>query len=268
MLRIMESSKSNTPKPKPSESLTEVLPTRRIAFAKQLDLLRSYAAVAASGKPVGNQEVADVVGMSPQTTSLANGFFLACGLIVRGEGGFMPAPEVVKFQRAHQWTPDTAAHEIAPILERTWFAQALKPHLALGPITDSKAMAILGSATNATQHRAAELRLLVEYLEASGLIQREDGHVRAPSPDHSPEPSAAATQPDSPTPEPPTPTMRGGGLPLLIQGLLEQLPQDGHWTRARAKKWLQMAEMTFEIVYELGPDKDDSGSSPEGGEGS
>lgn len=253
----MEASKADQPKPKAEESLTEVLPTKRIAFPKQLDLLRSYAAVAASGRPVGNQEVADVVGMSPQTTSLANGFFQACGLIERGDGGFVPASEVVKFQRAYQWNPETAAQEIAPVLERTWFAQALQPHLALGEINDGKAMAILGAAANATKHRAAELRLLIDYLDASGLIVRQDGQIRAQSSEQKRDSSKPESRPDTPVPADSAPTLRGGGLPLLIQGLLEQLPQDGRWTRAQAKKWLQMAEMTFEIVYDLGPDGED-----------
>jgi hypothetical protein len=42
-----------------------------------------------------------------------------------------------------------------------------------------------------------------------------------------------------------------GALPLLIQGLLEQLPKDGRWTHARADQWLKMARMSFEIVYEM-----------------
>lgn len=239
----------------PATNLTEVLPTRRIAFGKQLDILRTYAAIGSSGQTVGNQELADVVGLSPQTTSLANGFLLACGLISRADRGYVPAPEVVRFQRAYQWSPDTAAHELAPILENTWFAQALQPHLALGPITDAKATKILGQLANATKHRAAELRLLMDYLEATGLIERHDGNIRAASPENSNVPKVEPSSASTPTPRPEPVPMRGGGLPLLVQGLLEQLPQDRTWTRAKADKWLQMAKMTFEVVYDLGPDE-------------
>lgn len=247
----METSAADQTSTQGAESLSEVLPTRRIAFPKQLDLLRSYAAAGASGQAVGNQDVADLVGMSPQTTSLANGFFLASGLINRAERGVTPAPEVVRFQRAYQWSPETAAHELAPLLDRTWFAQALQPHLALGPISDAKAMKILGSACGATKHRSAELRLLVDYLDASGLISRKDGQITAASPDESPQPAAAP--PTAPPPTDTTPPKRGGGLPLLIQGLLEQLPSDRAWTRAQARNWLRMAAMAFDVVYDLGP---------------
>jgi hypothetical protein len=37
---------------------------------------------------------------------------------------------------------------------------------------------------------------------------------------------------------------------------LQQLPTDGRWTRPQAKKWLELAEMTFELVYDLDPDDD------------
>ncbi len=259
----MESSAQDQTKAPSSETLTEVLPTRRIAFARQLDLLRAYAASGASGGAVGNQEVADLVGMSPQTTSLANGFFLACGLIARAERGVTPAPEVVRFQRAYQWNPETAAHELAPLLDRTWFAQALQPPLALGPITDAKAMAILGSAAGATKHRSAELRLLIDYLDASGLIARSDGHIRATSP--SDVLRDAPGELPATVPTDPTPSKRPGGLPLLIQGLLEQLPHDRRWTRAQAQRWLKLAEMTFDVVYDLDPDESNSRRDPGGG---
>lgn len=251
----------------PAAELTEVLPTRRIAFPKQLDILRTYAAIGGSGQAVGNQELASVVGMSPQTTSLANGFLLACALIRRAERGYVPTPEVVRFQRAYQWSPDTAAHELAPVLENTWFAQALQPHLALGPISDGKAMAILGQIANATKHRAPELRLLIDYLDAAGLVQRHDGSIRAASPS-----STEAPKGDQPPPAfAPAPAlraepgpMRKGDLPLLIQGLLEQLPPGQQWSRQKADRWLQMAKMTFEVVYDLGPEDGASQASARG----
>jgi hypothetical protein len=263
----MESPLPDETKAPSADSLTEVLPTRRIAFGKQLDLLRAYAAAGAGGGPVGNQEVAELVGMSPQTTSLANGFFIACGLITRAERGFAPAPEVVRFQRAYQWSPETAAHELAPVIDRSWFAQALQPPLALGRITDAKAMAILGSASNATKHRSAELRLLIDYLEASGLIVRTDGHMRAASPDDKHDSEAPGQPPTSTAQTAPQPDIpraqRGGALPLLIQGLLEQLPQDHRWTRVQARQWLKLAELTFDLVYDLDPDGGDSAPGPE-----
>lgn len=255
----MESSttgRTQQSQPKPSaESLLEVLPTRRIAFPKQLDLLRAYAALGASGGTVSNQDVAELVGMSQQTTSLANGFFLANGLIARADRGVTPAPEVVQFQRAYQWSPEMAAHELAPILERTWFAQALQPPMALGPISDAKAMAILGSASGATKNRSAELRLLIDYLEAAGLVVRADGYLRVASPDEPKPVVVAPTAVSAPVSHDTTPARRTGSLPLLIQGLLEQLPQDRQWTRAQAQQWLRLAEMTFDVVYDLGPDE-------------
>ena len=127
-------------------------------------------------------------------------------------------------------------------------------------------MAILGQIANATKHRAPELRLLIDYLEAAGLVQHYDGSIRVGSPDRTDVP--ANEQPSSPAPLPRAESapMRGGGLPLLVQGLLEQLPSDRTWTRTRADKWLQMAKMTFEVVYDLGPDDGPQRPSAEGGQ--
>src|SRR5437868_6553439 len=83
---------------------TEALPSRRVAFTKQLDILRAYGALGATGQPVAIQQVADVVGLSTHTVSLPNAFFQAAGLVLRVESGAMkPAAEVVEFHRAYQW---------------------------------------------------------------------------------------------------------------------------------------------------------------------
>jgi hypothetical protein len=233
--------------------LTEVLPNRRVAFPRQIELIRGYGALGASGEPVENQAVARVVGLKPETASLANAFFLASGLIRRDDRGVTtPAPEVVSFQRDYEWTPDTAAHALAPLLERAWFGKALAPFLAMGPITEAKAIAVLGSASNATQHRSAELRVILDYLEVSGVIERRDGQIRKGSPA-----STAPAKEDAPIEPPPAapvlPVQESpyDKLPLLIRGLLEQLPEGTTWTPQGVKDWLAMAELAFRVVYDL-----------------
>ena len=32
---------------------------------------------------------------------------------------------------------------------------------------------------------------------------------------------------------------------------------DGRWTRQKAKHWLQMAQLAFEVVYDFAPDAND-----------
>jgi hypothetical protein len=155
------------------------LPTERITFKRQLDLLRAFAAASGpTGKSVTNREVAPFVKMTENTTLMANGFFLQTGLLVRSPGGLIPAPEVVSFHRAHDWNPETASHKLGPLIGRTWFAEALTPRLSLNAMEEDQAIAILAEAAGADPKYKANLRLLIDYLEAAGLIQREGSQVR------------------------------------------------------------------------------------------
>ena len=42
-----------------------------------------------------------------------------------------------------------------------------------------------------------------------------------------------------------------GPIPLLLQGLVEQLPTDRQWTRAEARLWLAAAERIFDVLYDF-----------------
>src|ERR1700683_5387850 len=87
------------PKPKPHRSAkapasrpTKFLPSERITFMRQLDILRGWAA--ASGplrKAVGNVEVGKIVDMQPSTVSMNNAFYASIGLLSKSEGGYAPA---------------------------------------------------------------------------------------------------------------------------------------------------------------------------------
>src|SRR5437879_2468995 len=65
------------PGPKPAgERPTKYLPTPRITFNKQLDILRAWAAASGpTGRVASNGAVAEIVKMQPSTVSLAKPFF-------------------------------------------------------------------------------------------------------------------------------------------------------------------------------------------------
>ena len=65
--------------------------------------------------------------------------------------------------------------------------------------------------------------------------------------------ASVAAVPATPTPRAPR------DLPLLIQGLLERLPQDGKWKRSQAENWLKMANLALEVAYEI---EDDAEHTP------
>jgi hypothetical protein len=166
--------------PKPAgERPTKYLPTPRITFSKQLDILRAFAAASGpTGKVVSNDDVGKIVKMQPSTVSLANPFLASGGLIAKTDGGYLPCPEVMSFLRAYEWSPDTAAQKLAPVLARTWFADELLSKLDYGAISETEAIKDLAEAANAAPEYRGQLEILLDYLVAGGLIQRDSGQIK------------------------------------------------------------------------------------------
>jgi hypothetical protein len=180
---------------------TKPLPTSRIAYQKQIDILRAYAIAteANGGKAVTNNEVAAIVKMAATTLPHANGFFFEIGLLQRAEGGYIPAQEVLNFHRAYAWNPETAPHKLAPAMQGTWFGQILLPRLSFRHMDESEALAVLAEASAATPEYKGQLALLLNYLETVGLIEREGGLVRAaksPPQSYSPSPASPSPSPE------------------------------------------------------------------------
>jgi hypothetical protein len=172
------------------------LPTERIKFERQLELLRAYAAASGPAvKAVTNREVATFVNMTESTTSMANAFFTQSGFLQKTAEGLVPAPEVVSYQRAFQWNPEKASHKMAPLVLRTWFGEALIRRLTLKPMEEEQAIQTLAEAANADTRYKANLALLIEYLVAAGLVEREGTQLRASRQGHQ---AATESQPPAP----------------------------------------------------------------------
>lgn len=176
---------------------TKPLPTDRIAFTKQLDILRAYAvAHESTGKPVTNTEIGAIVKMAASTVPHANSFFAdpEIGLLVKADGGYLPSPATVAFHRAYAWKAETAAHKLAPAFQQMWFAQAILPRLGFRPMDEREAIAVLAEASAATPDYEGQLDLALQFLAAVGLIEREGGQVKAlravaPEPEPAPLPT-------------------------------------------------------------------------------
>ncbi len=158
---------------------TKFLPSERITFSRQLDILRGWAA--ASGplrKVVTNNDCAKIVDMQPSTVSMNNAFCSSIGLLIKAEGGYMPAEEVTAFLRAYDWNKETAVQKLAPVLSRSWFYEALASKLEFGPRSEQDCLQDLGDAANANQDYRLNLRTLLEYLTQAGLVQRDGDMVK------------------------------------------------------------------------------------------
>ncbi len=159
---------------------TQTLPTDRIAFSKQMDLLRVYAAASgATRKVVTLSEIESVIKMKASTVSLANPFFTDTGLIQRAEKGFIPSDAVLNFNRAFQWNPETAAYKLAPIIQTTWFWNRLGTTLGFRSMSEDEAINVLADASNASPEYKPQLALLIEYVVACGLVVRDGGQLTA-----------------------------------------------------------------------------------------
>ncbi len=199
-----EAATTKVAKPKP----TQVLPSGKITLAKQLAVLRAYAAVSGqNAKPAKTIEVADVAKTTANTISTANPFFQATGLIQRIEGGFVPSAEVLAFAHAYEWdsTDTTASHKLAPLIAGTWFAQEVLKKLSFGGgrMKESEALTSLAQYASAPSDCKPQVKVLIDYLEASGIVQRDGDELKKGS--------AASTtnrerQPSTPTGPPPPPS--------------------------------------------------------------
>lgn len=185
---------------------TKYLPTDRIAFTKQLDLLRTYAI--ASGpvrKPVTLAEVEDIIKMKGSTISLANPFFVDSGLLQKTDKGFVPSEAVQSFQRAHQWQLQGATAKLAPVIAQTWFGKKLLVKLAFRPIDEKEAIGDLADESTASPEYEPQIRTLIDYVVVAGLAIRDgtllrpggqaDGVQNEPDPA---EPTSIPSEPDMP----------------------------------------------------------------------
>jgi hypothetical protein len=223
-----------------------LLPNPRIALPQQLNILRAYAAVSGPDRrAVSNDEVAGIVKLSKKTVPLANPFLHDVGLIEKANGKYVPVSAVFEFAQVHGWGgehEERAPHELAPVVSETWFAKALLPKLAFGRVLTSEALRDLAKEAGVPPDNR-QLRLLLDFLELTGLIRIEGDHVHSGK--------APRGTKDAPELPPPPPSLGYDHLPLLIRGLIDKLPAEKEgWTPEEAKRWLDLAEVTFPMAYD------------------
>jgi hypothetical protein len=177
--------KSTTPHelhPAESRRGSKPLPTNRVAFGKQLDLLRAYGAESGIERnPVTLSRVAEMVGLTPATASLANGFLIDVKLLAKAESGqrFIPSQAVHDFALAHQWDATTAPRKLASVLRDSWAFKAIEPRLRFSPaIHENEAIAQLVEACGATPDYRPQLLIVLQFLEAAGLVERDGRMLR------------------------------------------------------------------------------------------
>lgn len=169
------------------QKAAKVLPTDRIRFEKQLDILRAFAAKSGhERKAVTQEEAGAIVDMAPSTITQATPFFVDTGLIVREKKadtrGFVPAPEVTAYWKAYEWDKANAAKKLAPLLSGAWFTEVLMPKLKFRPVNEKEAINDLGEIASVGPEKEDNIRVIVDYMVAADLVERDAaGMLRAAS---------------------------------------------------------------------------------------
>ena len=163
-----------TPPPATRQRTRKLLPTDRIAFPKQLDVLRAFVAASADGGgSASNNTAADIVKMSHHTVVLTNPFFTDIGLLSRADRGRLtPSQAVRDFAGAFQWTPETAAQRLAPVIRKSWFGSLIVRKVSVNPRDEDEILSDLSNEAGANPAHKAQLELLIEYAIAAGLVER------------------------------------------------------------------------------------------------
>lgn len=166
--------------PKRRSRLTKTLPTDRIAFAKQLEVINALpVAQSKIDAPFSFKEVADLIGMSESTIAQMSAFLGDVGLVQRVDGGrFTICSELNDFERVRGFSPEKAWLKLKPLFERSWFGQELLPRLRLRDVTVDEAVEALAEACSADNSHKDQLTLATVFLEKAGLVVKEGNMLR------------------------------------------------------------------------------------------
>lgn len=164
--------------------LSKTLPTDRINFPKQFDIIVGYSIAydKAGQQPVSNQDVGNLVKLAAATVGMMNAFNMDVGIIQRTDGGkFMPSEETRECARMHQINPDRAWLKLAPLFERSWFGEELIAKLKIRSLSESEAIEDLAEIAHAEKDHLPQLKVALEYMEKCGVIVREGGMIKLAS---------------------------------------------------------------------------------------
>lgn len=156
-----------------------VLPSDRISFENQIELLRAYAAHSgAFKKAVSNKDVAQNVKIIASTASLVNSFFSSVGFIVKGEGGYIPSDDVFNYKNQFELGNKHAGKMLRLPLAKMWFWAALHPILDMRSMEVTEAISKLAEVAGLGAKDKPRLEMLIQFLDFSELIRREGTQIQ------------------------------------------------------------------------------------------
>ncbi|HTE76733.1 MAG TPA: hypothetical protein VK653_08315, partial [Xanthobacteraceae bacterium] len=202
-----------------AKSPTKRLPTYRIKFTKQLEIIRVYGIKSQNGKAAHYKDVGEMVGIHANTVSLMVGFLVENGFLERNGDATLATKPVIDFALAHNWSTESAPRKLAPIIRNSWFGKILLEKLAFRSMNEDEAIADLAGEIAAEPEYKPQIGTLIEYAVATGLVRRDGSQLSlgdeatAPSPETSaPRAERIQTMPeqrDDPSPRSPASVATG-----------------------------------------------------------
>jgi hypothetical protein len=171
-------SQRSVSRPRASKSL----PTDRLKFEAQVELLGRFARLSGHGKrAVTSEEVAQAHGVSPNTASLNNGFYVESGWLERtGRGRYVATDALLEYSRRVQFDPSNAAKAaglLAAPARNSWYWRALEAQLQHGHLPRPEALVILSSEADAVNDYRPQLENILEWLRFLCLISTEGDNI-------------------------------------------------------------------------------------------
>jgi hypothetical protein len=153
------------------------LPTDRLSFDKQVEVLRSIARFSGGGKrPVTAEDLSASIGLRGNTGGLSNKFFLDCGWVERvGRGSYAATDDLLEYHRHLNVDEEDAAGARARLIgpvKASWFWQVVGPLVEGGAVREKMALHALSKEAGAFDH-TSQLQLILSWLEWLGLIKRD-----------------------------------------------------------------------------------------------
>lgn len=159
--------------------LRRALPTDRLKFSKQIDIVKAYGAESGANRgAVTLDKVAKAADIAQTSAGLNNEFFREIGLLTREGKTFRPAQPVIDYLQANQWDPENALKKLGPIFAESWAGRALSARLAVRDLSKSEAIALLADESGASKDHADRLAILLDFLEATGVVNVDGTTVR------------------------------------------------------------------------------------------
>jgi hypothetical protein len=153
------------------------LPTDRLSFEKQLEVLRAIAQMSGNGRrPVTAEDLSAAIGLKGNTGGLSNKFFRDSGWVeAAGRGMYAASEPLLEYHRhLNVDSQDVvgARRYLAAAAQGSWYWESLEPMLDEGGARQTMVLHALSKAAGAYDH-TQQLLLILTWLEWLGLLRRE-----------------------------------------------------------------------------------------------